>query len=59
MFAAYGYSFWVGSYFIESKIYNDFRKQDYTSGDVVSIFFGILVACWGITGVTPFWQAII
>ena len=31
----------------------------YSAGDVIAIFFGVLVAFFAITGVAPHWQGII
>ena len=44
MFGIYAYSFFMGSVWVEKEIYNDGLGRNYTGGDVLSCFFGVLYA---------------
>jgi len=48
MFADYALAFWYGSVLIEDETINDNMDRIYSSGDVVTIFFSIIMGGFSI-----------
>jgi len=42
VFGLYSYSFYVGSIWVEKKFYNPTFGRDYSTGDILSCFFGVM-----------------
>jgi ABC-type multidrug transport system fused ATPase/permease subunit len=53
IFAAYAYSFWIGGKFIADGVINSSTGVEYTFGEVIGIFFGILIALFGFGSAGP------
>jgi len=51
IYGMYGYSFWVGSLFIEKGFYNRIYGRPYSAGDVIAIFFAIITGLFAIGGI--------
>lgn len=58
IFGSYAYAFFLGSIWIEKDIYNSIYGRTYTSGDVLSIFFGIVFGLFAIGTAAPNIQAV-
>jgi len=48
VFFSYAYGLFVGGQFVKAEIYNHNRSRPYTSGDIISIFFGVLIGIFAI-----------
>ena len=53
LIGAYAYAFYLGSVWVEREYWNDTFGRSYTSGDVLSIFFGIVFGFFSIGMATP------
>lgn len=53
VFFTYAYSFYMGSIWIENKIYNQTFKREYRSGEILSCFFGVVFGMFCIGFATP------
>ena len=53
IFSSYAYGLFVGGQFVKNKVYNPNRHHDYTSGDVISTFFGVLIGIFSLAGSAP------
>ncbi|CAI2366845.1 unnamed protein product [Moneuplotes crassus] len=53
LFASYAYGLFVGGQFVKAGIYNHNRGRNYTSGDIISIFFGILIGIFSLGASAP------
>ncbi len=58
MFGYYAYAFYVGSYFITGEVFNPKFNRDYTNGDILSCFFGIVFGVFSLGMATPNIKAI-
>ena len=53
MYAYYGYAFYAGSYLITKQVINTQSGIAYTSGDILSCFFGVVFGVTALGMVTP------
>lgn len=58
MFGYYAYAFYVGTLLIENGKYNDNSHAEYTSGDILSCFFGVVFGVFALGMATPNIKAI-
>ncbi len=58
MFGYYAYAFYVGSYFITEEVFNPKFNRDYSNGDILSCFFGIVFGVFSLGMATPNIKAI-
>lgn len=58
MFASYAYSFYLGKVWIYYGISNDTFKRNYTAGDIMSCFFGILFGMFALGMASPNFKAL-
>jgi ATP-binding cassette subfamily B (MDR/TAP) protein 1 len=58
IFGYYGYAFYSGSYFITWQINNPKFHRDYSNGDILSCFFGIVFGVFSLGMATPNIKAI-
>lgn len=58
IFGYYGYAFYSGSYFITWQIKNPKFGRDYSNGDILSCFFGIVFGVFSLGMATPNIKAI-
>eukprot|EP01017_Pseudomicrothorax_dubius_P008771 TRINITY_DN12903_c0_g2_i2.p1 TRINITY_DN12903_c0_g2~~TRINITY_DN12903_c0_g2_i2.p1 ORF type:complete len:382 (-),score=101.96 TRINITY_DN12903_c0_g2_i2:34-1179(-) len=52
-FSNYALGFWVGSKFIEGKVYNPSTQGDYNVGDVLIVFFSVITGTGRFAQLTP------
>mmetsp|Transcript_6186 Transcript_6186/g.9532 ORF Transcript_6186/g.9532 Transcript_6186/m.9532 type:complete len:1380 (+) Transcript_6186:167-4306(+) len=53
MFGSYALAFWFGSWLIDNKITNPGTGQPYTGGDVVIVFFSVLMGAQSLGNAAP------
>ena len=53
IFAVYAYAFYLGSVWIVKGIHNDTYDRNYTAGDILSCFFGIVFGMFSMGMATP------
>jgi len=58
LFGAYAYAFYVGSWWVQKEFWNNTYGRPYTSGDVITCFFGILFGMFSIGMAAPNIQAV-
>lgn len=58
IFGSYAYAFYFGSYFVDNDVYNDSMKRIYTSGDVITIFFGVFFGMFSLGMAMPNFKAV-
>ena len=58
MFGYYAYAFYIGSYLITKQVRNHNFGRDYTSGDIIACFFGIVFGVFSLGMTTPNLKAI-
>lgn len=58
MFAAYAYSFYFGSLLVEEEVVNDVSGKVYTSGEIMTIFFGVLFGMFSLGMAMPNFKAV-
>lgn len=58
MFAYYAYAFYTGSYLVTKQIENSNFHRDYSSGDILSCFFGVVFGVFSLGSATPNIKAI-
>jgi hypothetical protein len=49
---SYAYAFWLGGLFISKETYNSVYQRNYTSGDVLGCFFGVIFGLMSLTTTT-------
>lgn len=54
----YAYSFFIGSYLITDQQWNDNQGREYTSGDILACFLGVVYGMAYIGMSTPIFKAI-
>jgi hypothetical protein len=59
IFGTYSYSFYMGSVWIEKKIYNDTYRRPYQAGEILSCFFGVVFGLMAIGQTAPNLKAVI
>jgi ABC-type multidrug transport system fused ATPase/permease subunit len=59
IYASYAYAFFLGGYFVDKEIYNQAMNRNYTGGDSISVFFGVLFGLFALGGASPQITAII
>jgi ATP-binding cassette, subfamily B (MDR/TAP), member 1 len=57
MFGTYALAFWYGSVLITNKSINALTHEPWTGGDVVTVFFSVLMGAFGIGQCGPSLQA--
>jgi hypothetical protein len=58
MFGYYAYAFFVGSFLITKQVNNSNSGEVYTSGDILSCFFGVVFGVFSLGMATPNIKAI-
>ena len=58
MYFGYSYAFFLGSIWVDAGIYNHAMGRPYSGGDIISIFFGVLLGLFAIGGLAPNIQAL-
>eukprot|EP00741_Cyanophora_paradoxa_P024734 tig00000293_g23878.t1 len=58
MFCSYALAFWFGSWLIHNNVYNPARGQVYTGGDIMTVFFAIIMGSFGIGQASPHFPVI-
>jgi ABC-type multidrug transport system fused ATPase/permease subunit len=53
VFGTYAYSFYMGSVWIYKGIHNDLYKRDYSAGDILSCFFGVIFGMFSVGLASP------
>ena len=53
LFASYAYGLYVGGLFVKNRVYNPNKDRDFTSGDIISIFFGVVIGIFSMGGSAP------
>lgn len=53
IFASYAYGLFVGGQFVKGKVFNPNKDRDYTSGDIISTFFGVIIGIFSVAGSMP------
>jgi len=53
IFTSYAYGLFVGGQFVKGKVFNDNRGRNYTSGDIISTFFGVIIGIFSFGGSAP------
>eukprot|EP00741_Cyanophora_paradoxa_P003931 tig00000741_g3824.t1 len=53
MFCSYALAFWFGSWLILNKVTNSTTGKPYTGGDIVTVFFAIIMGAFGIGQASP------
>jgi len=53
IFGTYAYSFYMGSVWIYNGIHNDLYKRDYSAGDILSCFFGVIFGMFSVGLASP------
>jgi hypothetical protein len=58
LYGYFAFAFFTGSYLVTGKVYNDNSEKIYTSGDILSIFFGIVYGVFSLGLAAPNLKAI-
>lgn len=58
IYLAYSYGFFMGGLWVDLEIWNHANDRVYTSGDTISVFFGILFAMFALAAAGPSFIAI-
>ena len=53
LFSSYAYGLYVGGIFVKNQVYNPNKDRDFTSGDIISIFFGVVIGIFAMGGSAP------
>ena len=53
LFSSYVYGLYVGGLFVKNQVYNPNKDRDFTSGDIISIFFGVVINIFLMGGSAP------
>jgi ABC-type multidrug transport system fused ATPase/permease subunit len=53
IFGSYAYGLFVGGIFVKEKVFNPNKGHDYTSGDIISTFFGVVIGIFALGGSAP------
>jgi ATP-binding cassette subfamily B (MDR/TAP) protein 1 len=53
IFFAYAYGLFVGGQFVNAGIYNVNKGRNYTSGDIISTFFGVIIGIFSVGTSAP------
>jgi len=53
IFTSYAYGLFVGGQYVKNHVYNPNKDRDFTSGDIISIFFGVIIGVFSIGGSAP------
>lgn len=48
VYFSYAYSFYIGSLFVQYKVYNSALKKDYTAGDTIGCFFAVIIGLFNL-----------
>lgn len=59
IFGTYAYAFYMGSVWIEKDFYNPLYDRPYSSGEVLSCFFGIIFGMMSMGMATPNIRAVV
>lgn len=59
IFGSYAYAFYMGSVWIENKIYNHTYKREYRAGEVLSCFYGVVFGMFSLGTAAPNIKAVI
>ena len=54
----YAFGFYFGGIFVRDNVHNDVRSRNYQSGDIVSIFFGVLFGAFSLGMAAPSMKAV-
>jgi hypothetical protein len=58
IFMTYGFAFYMGSVWIENGIRNHTYDRTYSSGDILSCFFGVVFGMFSVGMATPNLKAV-
>mmetsp|Transcript_30437 Transcript_30437/g.29819 ORF Transcript_30437/g.29819 Transcript_30437/m.29819 type:complete len:90 (-) Transcript_30437:1239-1508(-) len=58
MFATYAYTYFMGGIWIYRDFHNSISDKPYTSGDILSVFFGVLFGMFAVGTAAPNIKAI-
>lgn len=53
MYFGYSYAFTMGAVWVDQEFENHAFDRNYTAGDIISIFFGILLGVFALGGLGP------
>ena len=53
MYFGYSYAFFLGSIWVDQGFYNHSMGRPYSGGDIISVFFGVLLGVFALGGLTP------
>jgi len=53
IFAVYSYSFYMGSIWIYNSFYNDIFGREYSAGDILGCFFGVVFGMFSMGMASP------
>jgi ABC-type multidrug transport system fused ATPase/permease subunit len=58
IYVAYSYAFFLGGHWVDNEYYNSTRGRNYTAGDSITVFFGVIMGLFSIAGIGPGFRAI-
>lgn len=53
IYVAYGYSFAIGAVWVDKAFHNDATDRPYLAGDIIAVFFGVLIGLFSLGGAGP------
>lgn len=53
IYLCYAYAFLIGAYWMDKPYWNHAEDRDYMSGDVIGVFFGVLIGLFSLGGTAP------
>ena len=53
IYLCYAYAFLIGAYWMDKPFWNHAEDRDYMSGDVIGVFFGVLIGLFSLGGTAP------
>ena len=57
--ASYAYGFWLGGIYIEKGYRNDILGRNYLGGDILCVFWGVILGLFALSAVFPQSKALI
>jgi len=58
IFAAYAFAFYMGSIWVENGYHNSLTDEAYTSGDIITCFFGVIFGMFSLGMAAPNMKAV-
>ena len=53
IYVSYSYAFYIGGIYVDYPVYNDLAERNYSAGDSISVFFGVLFGLFSLASTSP------